>query len=90
MPLQDAQITKQYLRQQGHLMLHGGILYRWVTPSRKEQNALQFVILQDYGKLCKDVMMTLDTWELIECLHWYQFYWPGMTKHVELHNANCE
>ena len=50
---QDPQITKQYLRQCSHLVLCKGVLYRWVTPSKEEQNALQLVIPQNYQKKCK-------------------------------------
>ena len=45
---QDAQITKQYLRHHNHLVLCGGVLYRLMPPSRKDQNTLQLVIPQNY------------------------------------------
>ena len=45
---QDPQIIKQYLRQHSHLVLHKGVLYRQVTPSKDDWNALQIVISQSY------------------------------------------
>ena len=47
---QDSQIMKQYLRQCSHLVLWKMVLYRWVTPSKEDQNALQLVIPQNYQK----------------------------------------
>ena len=47
---QDPQNTKQYLRQCSHLVLCEWVLYRQVTPSREDQNALQLVIPQNYQK----------------------------------------
>ena len=47
---EDPQITTQYLRQHSHLMLCKGILYRQMTPSKEDQNALQLVIPQSYQK----------------------------------------
>ena len=45
-----------------------GVLYRWVTSSKKDQNVLQLVIPKTTKrKLCKDVMMTLDIWDLSKC-----------------------
>ena len=48
--LQDPQILKQYLRQCGHLVLCKGILYRWMTLSKEDENALQLVLPQKYQK----------------------------------------
>ena len=48
--LWDPQITKQYLRHCSHLVLCRGILYRWVSPSKEDQNALQLVISKSYQK----------------------------------------
>ena len=66
---QDPKITKQYLRQLSHLVLYEGVLYRWVTPSKEDQNALQPAIPPRAikRKLYKVVMMTSDTWELSRC-----------------------
>ena len=47
---QDAQIIKQYLRQHGHLVLCWGSYTDGQPPSKKDQNALQLVIPQDYRK----------------------------------------
>ena len=46
----DPQFTKQYLRQQSHLVPHKGVLYRQATPSKEDQNVLQLVIPQSYQK----------------------------------------
>ena len=40
----------QYLRQCRHLVLCKGVLYRSVTPSKEDQNALLLAILQSYQK----------------------------------------
>ena len=61
---QEAQITKQYFRQCGHLVLHAEVLYRWVAHQRRIQIHYNWWSLRIIkGKLCKDVMMTLDTWD---------------------------
>ena len=46
----DPQVTKQYLRQHSHLVLHKRILYRQVTPSKEDWNTLQLVSTQSYQK----------------------------------------
>ena len=89
----DPQITKQYLRQCSHLVLHRGVLYRWVTPSKEDQNALQLVIPQSYQKKalqgCHDDIRHMELEQILDLLL-DQFYWPGMTKDAELHIARCE
>ena len=47
---QDPQTAKQYLWQHSHLVLCKGVLYRRVTPSKEDWNALQLVIPQSYQK----------------------------------------
>ena len=44
MYLQDPQIMKEYLRWHSHSVLCKGVLYRWVTPSKEDRNALQLLI----------------------------------------------
>ena len=44
--LKDPQVNKQYLRQHSHLVVLKGVLYRQVTPSKEDLNALQLVIPQ--------------------------------------------
>ena len=48
--LQDPLIMKQYMRQHSHLVLSKLILYRWVTLSKEDLNALQLVIFQKLPK----------------------------------------
>ena len=48
--LQDPPIIKQYLRQCSNLMLCKSVLYRWVTTSKGDRNALQLVIPKSYQK----------------------------------------
>ena len=89
---QDAPNTKQYLGQYGHLVLWG-VLYRWVTPLKKDQNVLQLVIPPDYQKKalkgCHDDIRHLAIEWMLDLL-WDQFYWPRMTKDAKLHIAKCK
>ena len=84
----DPQVTKQYLRQCSHLVLHKGVIYRWVTPSKEYQNALQLVISQSYQKKvlqgCHDDIGLMGLEGMFD-LQWDQFYWPGMTKDAGLY-----
>ena len=60
---QDPWIMKQYLRQHSHLVLLKGVLYRQVTLSKEDQNALQLLIPKiTKRRLYGDVMMTSATW----------------------------
>ena len=90
---QYPQITKQYLRGCSHLVLCRRVLYRWVTPSKEDQDALQLVIPKSYQKKalqgCHDDIRHLGLEWMLDLL-WDKFYWPGMTKDVELHIARCE
>ena len=91
--LQDLQIMKQYLRLCSHLVLHKGNLYSQGMPSKEDKNALQLVILQDYQKKAlqgyHDDMRHMGLEQMLDFL-WDQFYWPRMTKDVELHIAKCD
>ena len=59
--LQDPQTLKQYLQQHSHLMPWKGVLYRWVTPSNEDRNAIQSP--RDIKrKLCKGVIITSGIW----------------------------
>ena len=90
---QDPQVTKQYLGQCSYLVLWIGVLYRWVTPFKGDQNALQLVILQSYPKKaiqgCHDCTGYMGLKQMFDLVgDW--FYWPGMTKDAELHIAWCD
>ena len=72
MYLQDLKNTKQYLRQCSHLVLHEGILYRQVTPSKEDQNALQLEIPQSYQRKalqgCHDDIRYMGMEEMLDLL----------------------
>ena len=89
---QDPQVTKQYLRQCGHLVLCKEFLYKWVTPTKEDQNALQQVIPQSYQKKalqgCHDDIWHMGLEQMFDLL-WHQFYWPGMTKDEEIYIVMC-
>ena len=86
--LQDPQIMKQYLRQCSHLVLHRGILYRWVTLSKEYQNALQLVIPQIYQRKvlqgCHDDIGQMGLEQMLDLLSGW-FYLPREARNVELH-----
>ena len=90
---QEPHITKQYLRQYSHLVLFKGVLYRWVTPSKEDWNALQLVIPQSYQKKalqgCHDDIKHMGL-EWMLALLGDQFYWPGTSKDAELHIVGCD
>ena len=91
--LQDTEIIQQYLRQHSHLVLCKGVIYRWVTPSKKTMNPLQLIIPQDYQKKalqgCHDDIRHMGLQQILNLLlEW--FYWPRMTKDVELHIARYD
>ena len=89
----DPQVRKQYLRQCSHSVLHKWALYRWVIPSKEDQNTLQLVIPQSYQKKelqrCYDDIRHIGLEQMLDLL-WDQFYWPGMTKDVKHHIARCD
>ena len=89
----DPHITKPYMRQCSHLVLFKGVLYRWVTPSKADQKALQLVIPQSYQKKalqgCHDDIWHMGLRWMLDLL-WDWFYWPGITKVVELHIGRCK
>ena len=89
----DLKVTKQYPRQHSHLVLHTRVLYRYKTPSKEDQNALQLVISQSYQKKaiqgCHDDIGHLGLQHMLDLLQ-DLFYWLGMTKDAELHIARCD
>ena len=90
---QDPQVTKQYLRQCNHLVLHKRVLYRWVIPSKEDQNALQLVIPQSYQKKalreCYDDIGHIGLEQMLDLLL-DKLYWLGMTKDAECYIARCD
>ena len=84
---------KQYLRQHSHLVLCKGVLYRYVTLSNENRNALQLVIPQDYQKKilqgCQYDIRHMGLKPMFDLLQ-DRFYWPGMTKGAELHIVRCD
>ena len=85
---QDPQVTKQFLRQCSCLVLHKWVLYRQMTPSKEDQNALQLVNLQSYQNEalqgCHDDTHAPGVRANVG-FAMRQMYWPGMTKDAELH-----
>ena len=90
--LQDPQITKLYLSQCSHLVLYGSP----VQMGDPIKETLKCFATSNPPELSKESPtrchgdirhMGLD-WMLY--LHWEQFYWPGMTKDVELHITRHE
>ena len=65
---QGLQIKKQYLRQCSHLVLCGWSYTDGLPCQRKTEMHYSWCSLKTIKrKLCKDVMMTLDIWELSKC-----------------------
>ena len=68
-------------------------LYREVTPSKKDKNPLQLVIPKNYQNKalqeCCDDIGHMGLEQMLDLLQ-DQFYWPGMTKDVELHIARSD